>query len=82
MRIAVIGGTGLLGHHLVAELGSRGHEVRALSRRSPEYPVDLTTGEGLATALAGCEVVVDASSGPGRRGGGRRPPRLRVHRRL
>jgi uncharacterized protein YbjT (DUF2867 family) len=62
MRIAITGGTGTLGRHVAAELRSRGHEVRALSRRSPEYPVDLATGEGLAAALADCDVVVDASN--------------------
>jgi len=61
MRIAIVGGTGTLGKHVVAELSERGHEVRALSR-SGEYPVDLTTGEGLAKAVAGCDVVVDASN--------------------
>ena len=41
MRIAIVGGTGTLGGHLTAELASRGHEVRVLSRTAPEYPVDL-----------------------------------------
>jgi uncharacterized protein YbjT (DUF2867 family) len=62
MRIAVTGGTGTLGTPLVAELKTRGHEVRALSRHSAEHPVDLTTGDGLAAALEGCEAVIDASN--------------------
>lgn len=62
MRIAIVGGTGTLGRHVAAELGSRGHEVRVLSRSAPEYRVDLATGAGLEPALAGCEVVVDASN--------------------
>jgi uncharacterized protein YbjT (DUF2867 family) len=70
MRVAVIGGTGVLGKLAVAELGARGDEVLALSRRAPrKLPggvshrrVDLTTGEGLEDALAGVEVVVDASN--------------------
>ncbi|MEU2632071.1 NAD(P)H-binding protein, partial [Kitasatospora sp. NPDC007106] len=62
MRIAIVGGTGTLGSHVTEELRARGHEVRVLSRRSPEHPVDLTTGAGLAAALAGCEVVVDAAN--------------------
>jgi len=42
--------------------------VRVLSRHSTEYRVDLTTGEGLTEALAGCDVVVDATNDPsGRR---------------
>jgi uncharacterized protein YbjT (DUF2867 family) len=64
MRIAVTGGTGTIGRHVVDELRSRGHEVRVLSRHSPEYRVDLATGEGLAEALAGCDVVVDAVNDP------------------
>ncbi|MEV8097448.1 NAD(P)H-binding protein [Kitasatospora sp. NPDC085879] len=62
MRIAIVGGTGTLGHHVTEELRARGHEVRVLSRRSPEHPVDLTTGAGLAAALAGCDAVVDAAN--------------------
>jgi len=70
MKVAVIGGTGVLGKLVVGELALRGDEVSALSRRVPrELPegashrrVDLTTGEGLAGALAGVEVVVDCSN--------------------
>ena len=61
MDIAVVGGPGLLGRQVVERLRERGHVVRVLSRRAPEYRVDLTTGTGLAQALAGCDVVVDAS---------------------
>jgi uncharacterized protein YbjT (DUF2867 family) len=68
MKIAVIGGTGTLGRHVVAELRSRGHEVRVLSRSAPEYRVDLTTGEGLDRALTGCDAVVDASNNPSAKG--------------
>jgi uncharacterized protein YbjT (DUF2867 family) len=67
MRIAIAGGTGTLGRHLTAELSSRGHEVRVLSRSAPEYRVDLATGEGLEPALRGCDVVVDASNNAGRK---------------
>jgi uncharacterized protein YbjT (DUF2867 family) len=67
MLIAVTGGTGTLGREVVRELSERGHDVRALSRRSPEHPVDLTTGEGLDAALAGVEVVVDAANAGPRR---------------
>jgi uncharacterized protein YbjT (DUF2867 family) len=62
MRIAIVGGSGTLGRHVVSELADRGHEVRVLSRRSQEFPVDLTSGEGLAKALDGCAAVVDASN--------------------
>ena len=62
MRIAVVGGTGTLGRQVTAELDRRGHEVRVLSRSSQQFPVDLASGQGLAGALAGCGVVIDASS--------------------
>jgi uncharacterized protein YbjT (DUF2867 family) len=62
MNIAIAGGTGTLGRQVAGELSARGHTVRVLSRGAPEYRVDLTTGAGLAAALAGCEVVVDASN--------------------
>lgn len=62
MQIAVVGGTGTLGRQVTTELAGRGHEVRVLSRSSPQFPVDLTSGQGLADALAGCGAVVDASN--------------------
>jgi uncharacterized protein YbjT (DUF2867 family) len=70
MKVAVVGGTGVLGTPLVAELAARGDRVLALSRKpgrtlpagASRRRVDLTTGEGLAEALAGVEVVVDASN--------------------
>jgi uncharacterized protein YbjT (DUF2867 family) len=62
VRVAVTRGSGTLGHHIVEELRSRGHDVRSLSRRSTTYPVDLRTGAGLPDAVAGCEVVIDASN--------------------
>ena len=68
MTIAIVGGTGMLGRHVAAELSSRGHEVRVLSRHAPEHRVDLTTGEGLIPALKGCDAVVDASNNSSLRG--------------
>jgi uncharacterized protein YbjT (DUF2867 family) len=62
MRIAIVGGAGTLGKHITAELSQRGHEVRVLSRSSATFPVDLSTGTGLETALMGCSTVVDASN--------------------
>jgi uncharacterized protein YbjT (DUF2867 family) len=62
MRIAIVGGAGTLGREITAELSRRGDEVRVLSRRSPDFPVDLTSGAGLAAALDGCAAVVDASN--------------------
>jgi uncharacterized protein YbjT (DUF2867 family) len=59
MRVVVIGGTGLIGARLVRVLAARGHEPVAASRSTG---VDVVTGEGLAEALAGAEVVVDVSN--------------------
>jgi uncharacterized protein YbjT (DUF2867 family) len=64
MRIAVVGGTGNIGGRTAALLARGGHDVRVLSRKAPDFPADLTTGEGLEAGLEGCEVVVDASNGP------------------
>jgi uncharacterized protein YbjT (DUF2867 family) len=61
MKIVVIGGTGMLGSKVVAGLHEHGHEALAAS---PQSGVDTITGEGLAEALAGAEVVVDASNAP------------------
>lgn len=62
MLVAVAGATGTAGTAVSDALLAAGHEVRALSRSSPTWPVDLTTGEGLEEALAGCEVLVDATN--------------------
>jgi uncharacterized protein YbjT (DUF2867 family) len=51
-----------LGRHVARALAARGCDVRILSRRSQDFPVDLATGAGLDAALEGCDVVVDASN--------------------
>jgi uncharacterized protein YbjT (DUF2867 family) len=56
MRIAVAGGTGAVGRHLVALAAQAGHDVAVLARSSG---VDLSTGEGLAGAVQGADVLVD-----------------------
>jgi len=61
MKIVVIGGSGLIGSKLVANLRQRGHEVLAAS---PASGVNTITGEGLAEALAGAQVVVDVANSP------------------
>jgi uncharacterized protein YbjT (DUF2867 family) len=58
MRIVVVGATGLIGSRLVELLAHDGHEVVAAS---PRTGVDAETGAGLASALAGAQVVVDVS---------------------
>jgi uncharacterized protein YbjT (DUF2867 family) len=61
MKIVVIGGSGLIGTKLVNNLRRRGQEVVAAS---PSSGVNTITGEGLAQALAGAQVVVDVSNAP------------------
>lgn len=58
-RIAVIGGTGLIGRKLAALLDRLGQEVIVAARATG---VDLLAGTGLDRALAGADVVVDVSS--------------------
>ncbi|WP_030199124.1 SDR family oxidoreductase [Streptomyces sp. NRRL S-87] len=60
--ILVTGGTGTLGTLVTARLRARGHDVRVLSRHSPEYPVDLVAGTGLDAAMAGADTVVHCAS--------------------
>ena len=61
MKIVVIGGTGLIGSKLVANLREQGHKAVAAS---PRTGVNAVTGEGLAEALEGASVVVDVSNPP------------------
>jgi uncharacterized protein YbjT (DUF2867 family) len=59
MRIVVTGGLGDLGARVVRQLSERGHEAVAASRRTG---VDLSSGTGLDTALAGADAVVHCAS--------------------
>src|SRR6266478_6268650 len=61
MKIVVIGGSGLIGKKVVTNLRRHGHEVVAAS---PSAGVNTVTGEGLAQALAGAQVVVDVANAP------------------
>lgn len=62
MKIVVIGGTGLIGSQVVRQLQqSSTHEVVAAS---PNTGVNTLTGQGLAEALQGAQVVVDVSNAP------------------
>jgi uncharacterized protein YbjT (DUF2867 family) len=61
MKVVVIGGTGLIGSGVVRRLAERGHDVVAAS---PNSGVNTITGEGLAAALEGAQVVVDVSNSP------------------
>jgi len=61
MKIVVIGGSGLIGKKVVINLRQHGDEVVAAS---PSSGVNTVTGEGLAQALAGAQVVVDVANAP------------------
>jgi len=60
-KIAVAGATGRAGRHTVDVLHGGGHDVVAISRANG---VDVITGDGLAAALEGVEVVIDVTTGP------------------
>jgi uncharacterized protein YbjT (DUF2867 family) len=56
MKIVVIGGSGLIGTRLVNNLRQHCQEIVAAS---PSSGVNTITGEGLAKALPGTQVIVD-----------------------
>ncbi|MDT0140971.1 SDR family oxidoreductase [Microbacterium sp. PRC9] len=59
MRIAVAGGTGVVGSHVVDALRAEGNDAVVLSRRTG---VDLTAGAGLDAALDGVDAVIDTAN--------------------
>ncbi|MGW3341469.1 SDR family oxidoreductase [Streptomyces sp. NPDC001009] len=61
MKIAVIGGTGLIGSQVVADLNAAGHEAVPHSKSTG---IDVITGEGLDEAMAGADVVVNLTNSP------------------
>jgi uncharacterized protein YbjT (DUF2867 family) len=61
MKVVIVGGTGLIGTKVRERLEARGHAVVAAA---PSTGVDTATGEGLAEAVAGAQVVVDVSNPP------------------
>lgn len=61
MKILVVGGTGLIGSQVVANLTGQGHEAISAS---PSSGVNSLTGEGVAEAMAGVDAVVDVSNSP------------------
>ena len=72
-RVLVTGGTGDLGRELVARLHDEGYTVRVMSRLTAPAGLpgglewaraDLATGEGLATAVVGVDVIVHAATSP------------------
>src|SRR3954471_10123216 len=61
MKVAVIGGTGLIGSRVVNVLNASGHEAVP---HSPSTGLDLLSGKGLPEALAGADVVVNLTDSP------------------
>ncbi|MGW3633973.1 SDR family oxidoreductase [Streptomyces sp. NPDC005122] len=61
MKIAVIGGTGLIGSQVVRDLNAAGHEAVP---HSLSTGVDILTGKGLDAALEGADVVVNLTNSP------------------
>jgi uncharacterized protein YbjT (DUF2867 family) len=61
VKVVVIGGTGLIGSKLVAQLGEHGHQAVPAA---PNTGVNTLTGDGLAEVLDGAAVVVDVSNSP------------------
>jgi uncharacterized protein YbjT (DUF2867 family) len=56
MRIAVIGGSGLVGRAVLDVIERDGHDAVAVSRSTG---VDVLAGDGLDEALVGCNAVID-----------------------
>ena len=89
-RIAVIGGTGYAGGHIVAEAAERGHTVVSVARKLPAERVDgatyvegtLLDAPALVAELEGVEVVVFATSPRGDMAGKMRDAVTQVIREL
>lgn len=60
-KIVVVGASGLIGTKVVGKLSAAGHTVVPASRRTG---VDVLTGEGLAQAMSGADVVIDVTDSP------------------
>lgn len=61
MKVAVIGGTGLIGSQVVEKLNAAGHEAVPYSKSTG---VDILSGQGLDEAVAGADVVVNLTNSP------------------
>ncbi len=73
LKVLVTGGTGYLGRHIVTSLLEAGHTARVMSRKSrPDVlqpgsewvQAQIGTGQGLAEAVEGCDVIVHAATNP------------------
>src|SRR5215470_5344857 len=66
VRLALTGGTGFIGQHLLRELTRRGYQVRVLLRRPTILPADCTSAvigdiarpQNMASALADAEAII------------------------
>jgi uncharacterized protein YbjT (DUF2867 family) len=61
MKIAAVGGTGLIGSGLAGKLHETGHHPMVAS---PKTGVNSLTGDGLHEALRGAQVLVDVTNAP------------------
>ncbi|MFE2936893.1 SDR family oxidoreductase [Streptomyces sp. NPDC059278] len=61
MKVAVIGGTGLIGSQVVKKLNAAGHEAVPHAQSTG---VDVISGQGLDEAVAGADVVVNLTNSP------------------
>lgn len=70
-RIAVLGGSGFIGSHVIPALVERGHHVVSYDLYAPEHPLpdgvvdvrgDIRDVETLTAALAGCDAVLNLAA--------------------
>lgn len=61
MKILIIGGSGLIGSKVATNLRQLGYDIAV---GSPSTGVNTMTGEGLANAVKGAQVVIDLSNSP------------------
>ncbi|UYQ62592.1 SDR family oxidoreductase [Streptomyces peucetius] len=61
MKVAVIGGTGLIGSQVVKKLNAAGHEAVPHAQSTG---VDVISGQGLDEAVAGADVIVNLTNSP------------------
>src|SRR5438270_5642832 len=61
MKVAVIGGTGLIGAQVVENLNTAGHQAVP---HSLSTGVNIITGQGLAEAVVGADVVINLTNSP------------------
>lgn len=61
MKLAVIGGTGLIGSQVVKKLNAAGHEAVPYAQSTG---TDVLSGQGLDEAVAGADVLVNLTNSP------------------